>query len=181
MNQPIYTLCLIRRGEQILLLNREHPTWMGRWNGIGGKLEEGETPEQSAVREIEEETGIQVEQLEWRGIVSWISDEKQRGYMHVFLAEISEEYHYETPIHTAEGILDWKSIDWILHPKNEGVTDSIPYFLPRALFDHRCYETKCRYQYGNLLDIEVNEISGELLEQLYQKVHSNQAERLGRN
>lgn len=171
MNQPIYTLCLIRRGEQILLLNREHPTWMGRWNGIGGKIEAEETPEQSAAREIEEETGIQVEKLEWKGIVSWISNDTSKGYMHLFLAEVSEDYPYETPVRKAEGILDWKSIDWILHPKNEGVTDSIPYFLPRALFDHRYYETKCRYQYGNLLDIEVMELPAEVWEQLHETVY----------
>ncbi|WJH35841.1 hypothetical protein N6H14_07935 [Paenibacillus sp. CC-CFT747] len=39
-----YTICFIRRGNRILLLNRNAPAWMGAWNGVGGKLEPGEAP-----------------------------------------------------------------------------------------------------------------------------------------
>lgn len=38
-----FTICFIKQGNNILLLNRESPEWMGIWNGVGGKLEEGET------------------------------------------------------------------------------------------------------------------------------------------
>ncbi|MDT2194339.1 NUDIX domain-containing protein [Paenibacillus larvae] len=36
-----YNICFIRRGDQILLLNRQKSSWMGAWNGIGGKIEQG--------------------------------------------------------------------------------------------------------------------------------------------
>lgn len=53
-----YTICFLKQGDKILLLNREKPQWMGAWNGVGGKIEQGETPLVSALREIKEETGL---------------------------------------------------------------------------------------------------------------------------
>lgn len=53
-----YNICFIRRGDQILLLNRQKSSWMGAWNGIGGKIEQGESPVESVRREVLEETGL---------------------------------------------------------------------------------------------------------------------------
>lgn len=39
-----FTVCYIKQDTKILLLNREYPAWMGCWNGVGGKLEAGESP-----------------------------------------------------------------------------------------------------------------------------------------
>lgn len=47
-----YNICFIKQGDRILLLNREKPSWMGCWNGVGGKLEPEESPTQSMIREI---------------------------------------------------------------------------------------------------------------------------------
>ena len=45
--------------NQVLLIEKQRPAWqMGRWNGIGGEIEEGETPYQAMVRESVEETGF---------------------------------------------------------------------------------------------------------------------------
>jgi 8-oxo-dGTP diphosphatase len=43
----------------------------GKWNGLGGKLEAGETPEECAVREVEEESGLRIEQPRWRGLITF--------------------------------------------------------------------------------------------------------------
>ncbi|USK57773.1 NUDIX domain-containing protein (plasmid) [Cytobacillus solani] len=43
------------------MLNREKPPIMGVWNGVGGKIEKGETSDEGALREVFEETGIRVE------------------------------------------------------------------------------------------------------------------------
>lgn len=54
-------------GTLVLLIEKKRPTWMaGMWNGIGGKIESGETPEQAMTREFEEETGLSTE---YRSIV----------------------------------------------------------------------------------------------------------------
>lgn len=52
------TLCFIRKDDEILMLNREKAPLQGLWNGVGGKMEENETPMACILREIEEETGL---------------------------------------------------------------------------------------------------------------------------
>ena len=53
-----YTLCFIIYQNQVLLLNRNKNPWMGRWNGVGGKINEGEDKFSAIKREIIEETQI---------------------------------------------------------------------------------------------------------------------------
>ncbi|ROT75660.1 putative 7,8-dihydro-8-oxoguanine triphosphatase [Penaeus vannamei] len=48
----------IREGEKILLGYKKRGFGQGRWNGFGGKVEPGETPEQAAIRETKEEAGV---------------------------------------------------------------------------------------------------------------------------
>ncbi|MDQ0116276.1 NUDIX hydrolase [Paenibacillus harenae] len=147
-----YTICFIKRGNEILLLNREKSAWMGCWNGIGGKIEQGESPRESMLRELEEETGIAPLSLHFKGIISWKSEMTgEYGGMYTYVAELHEGYAYETPFKTDEGILDWKTIDWIMHPSNEGVAANIPLFLPSILEDPDCYEHCTIYKDDELI------------------------------
>lgn len=71
------TLCYIEKNGCYLMLHRtkkEHDYNKDKWIGIGGKFENGESPEDCAVREIREETGLIVEHadLEYCGIVTFI-------------------------------------------------------------------------------------------------------------
>lgn len=71
------TLCYIEKNGCYLMLHRtkkEHDYNKNKWIGIGGKFENGESPEDCAVREIREETGLIVEHadLEYCGIVTFI-------------------------------------------------------------------------------------------------------------
>lgn len=52
---------LIRRGNEILLIQRRYPPGKGKWALPGGVVEQGESPEQAAVREIKEELGIEIQ------------------------------------------------------------------------------------------------------------------------
>jgi 8-oxo-dGTP diphosphatase len=146
-----YTFCLVKRGNEILLLNREKPYWMGCWNGIGGKLEQGEEPRESVMREIFEETGISDYRLAFKGLVTWTVDGSYDGGMYIYLAEVSDDYRYETPLKTDEGILDWKDIGWILSPDNLGIAENIPRCLEKVLFDSHCYDHHCTYEGGKLI------------------------------
>ncbi|WP_317951282.1 NUDIX domain-containing protein, partial [Rossellomorea marisflavi] len=47
-----YTLCFIQRNDEILMLNRDKPPVLGLWNGVGGKVADGETPTACILREI---------------------------------------------------------------------------------------------------------------------------------
>ncbi|MDP3727209.1 MAG: 8-oxo-dGTP diphosphatase, partial [bacterium] len=53
------TLCLVMDGEKILLGMKKEGFGAGRWNGFGGKVKDGETLESTALRELDEEAGIQ--------------------------------------------------------------------------------------------------------------------------
>jgi 8-oxo-dGTP diphosphatase/2-hydroxy-dATP diphosphatase len=58
MNQKTLSLLFLRDGDKLLLAMKKRGFGEGRWNGVGGKVEEGETVESAVVRESQEEIGI---------------------------------------------------------------------------------------------------------------------------
>jgi 8-oxo-dGTP diphosphatase len=147
-----YTLCFIRRGEEILMLNRENTSWMGSWNGVGGRLEHDEEPKEGILREVYEETGIRLSDARDCGIVTWEADGENFGGMHVFIADVPEDYDYPTPKGTPEGILDWKKTEWIFNPQNTGVIKNIQHFLPVILKSEKRYAFACIYEGYELVE-----------------------------
>ena len=74
-----------------------------KWVGIGGKFEPGESPEDCAVREVREETGLTMRSWSYRGIVTFVSDELGTEYMHLFhCADFSGALR-----DCDEGVLEW--------------------------------------------------------------------------
>lgn len=57
-----------------------------KWIGVGGKFEEGESPEDCLLREVGEETGLTLTDYRFRGLVTFVSDEAPTEYMHLFTA-----------------------------------------------------------------------------------------------
>ncbi len=123
---------------------------MGCWNGVGGKLEPGEQPRQSMIRELREETGLIAEQLLFKGLMTWTLDGERFGGMYVYLAEFPVDFHYAVPVKTTEGILDWKELSWITHPENRGVAANLPGTLPTVLEDAGCYQHHFNYVQSRL-------------------------------
>lgn len=118
--------------NQILLLNRQKAPWMGRWNGVGGKLDLNESPHDCIVRETLEETGLDLPQYISRGVLRWERDGVDLGGAYLFTAEISKQQleQYKTPlVYCHEGILDWKHYDWIVNPENSGIVENIRIIL----------------------------------------------------
>lgn len=84
------TLCYIRRGEEYLMLHRikkKHDLNQDKWIGIGGKFEDGESPEDCLLREAREETGLTLTDYRYWGIVTFVSDRWPTEYMHLFTAD----------------------------------------------------------------------------------------------
>ena len=77
----------------------------GKWIGVGGAFEEGESPDECAAREIFEETGLTVRRLEYRGVVTFVSDEWDTEYMHLFTSSDFDGDETECD----EGDLKWIS------------------------------------------------------------------------
>jgi len=69
--KKILTLCIIHRHPMVLLGMKKRGFGAGRWNGFGGKLQEGETITEAALREIKEEAGVIATGIEKRGIIDF--------------------------------------------------------------------------------------------------------------
>lgn len=121
-----FTLCFIKHNEKFLMLYREKPPNQYLWNGVGGKIEGNEKPEEAIKREIKEETQLHITDVQCRGIVSW----NDVGAMYVFIAESDSEH----VIDSDEGHLQWKSLDWVL--TSDEVVSNIRIFLPYMLDDN---------------------------------------------
>lgn len=100
------TLCYIRRDGNYLMMHRikkDGDVNQGKWIGVGGKFENGESPEECLLREVKEETGLTLSDYRFRGIVTFVNDGWGTEYMHLFTAETREEELKECE----EGILRW--------------------------------------------------------------------------
>jgi len=101
------TLCYIEENGCYLMIHRTKKNGdenKDKWLGVGGKLEEGESPHDCARREIFEETGVKAKELRYRGLVTFVSDLYGTEYMHLFTAKGYEgEVNYDCP----EGELCW--------------------------------------------------------------------------
>ncbi|MBQ7799503.1 MAG: 8-oxo-dGTP diphosphatase [Oscillospiraceae bacterium] len=100
------SLCYIEKDGKYLMLHRikkENDVNRDKWIGVGGKFEEGESPEECAAREIFEETGLVVKNLAYRGIVTFDCPPYPTDYMHLFTATEFEGKVKECD----EGRLEW--------------------------------------------------------------------------
>lgn len=158
-----YTLAFIKRKDEVLLINREKQPWKGSWNGVGGKVEINETPLENIIREIKEETGILVSENEVidKGIVTWNTFGAMGNGLHVFLVDLEEDYEYQTPLKTDEGILDFKKIDWVCDYENYGLAHNIPYFIKDVLFSDIRYDHQCYFEGNRLVKVDKKVISNE--------------------
>ena len=103
------TLCYILQNGKCLMLHRvkkENDLNRDKWIGIGGKFEDKESPEECLVREVREETGLELMRYRYRGIVTFASDRWPTEYMHLFTADAFTGTLKECD----EGVLEW--LDW---------------------------------------------------------------------
>lgn len=93
MKHTLTTLCYIEKDDSYLMLHRvkkENDLNHDKWIGVGGKFEEGESPEECLLREVYEETGLTLTSYRARGVVTFVSDEWGSEYMHLFTADAFE-------------------------------------------------------------------------------------------
>ena len=87
---PLTTLCYIEQNECYLMLHRtkkQQDVNKGKWIGIGGHFEAGESPEECLLREVLEETGLSLSSFHFRGIVTFCYGKDITEYMHLFTAD----------------------------------------------------------------------------------------------
>lgn len=106
------TLCLLKKENEILLAMKKRGYGEGKYNGVGGKLEDGETPEEAMLRETQEEISVKLTSYEKVGFIEfdeYYKGEKTKAIMHLYMA-----YEWEgTPSETEEMKPKWFSINAI--------------------------------------------------------------------
>src|SRR3989344_8174436 len=75
MNKIVTNLCIVHQHTRVLLGMKKRRFGAGRWNGYGGKVMEGETIEESLLRELKEEAGIDAIKIEKQGIIDFALEE----------------------------------------------------------------------------------------------------------
>ena len=98
-------LCFVTLGDEVLLL-KGAPTkkiWPGKYNGLGGHVERGESMHAAALREIREEAGVEVKDLRLRGVITIETGEPAGIGLFVFTATALERAVRPS----AEGTLEW--------------------------------------------------------------------------
>lgn len=138
------TICYIDNGQELLLMHRNkkpNDVHEGKWISVGGKLEVGESPEDCAVREIYEETGLVVEDMTLKGIITFPNFTPGHDwYTYVFKVTAFSGELVEDCI---EGTLEWVPYDQVLHkPTWEGdyemfkwILDDVPFFSAKFTYE----------------------------------------------
>jgi 8-oxo-dGTP diphosphatase len=140
MNMQVVTNCIVRHGEQILMLQKPRRGW---WVCPGGKVEPGESLVEAVTREYREETGLTIESPDLRGVFTVILQEGSNMTDHWMLFTFyTDKWSGKLLKETEEGILQWVPVDSLSkRPMAEG--DRI--FLRHILQDNRLMTGKFIY------------------------------------
>lgn len=148
------TLCYVinKKNNSTLMIHRvkkENDYHHGKWNGLGGKFEPGESPEECAIREIKEESGLTVKDIVMKGLITFpMFDGKEDWYVFLF---VTDNFEGEI-IDSNEGNLAWIPNEK-LTKINLWEGDKI--FIP-WLFQDKFFSAKFNYKDGRFIDYEVN-------------------------
>ncbi|MDT3695340.1 MAG: 8-oxo-dGTP diphosphatase [Ignavibacterium sp.] len=147
------TLCYVtdKKTNSTLMIYRnkkKNDYHEGKWNGLGGKFEKGESPEECAIREIEEESGLKVKSIKMKGFITFpLFDNKDDWYVFVFT---SDEFDGEL-IDSPEG-----KLEWILNEKLTEINlwDGDEIFIP-WLFEDKFFSARFIYENGKYISHSV--------------------------
>ena len=146
------TLCYIEKENQYLMLHRVSKKKDGnkdKWIGVGGHFEERESQEDCLLREVREETGLELVNYQFRGIVTFISDKWEDEYMCLYTAD---KYIGEIGV-CDEGELVWVEKDKI---KDLNIWEGDKIFLRLLAENELFFSLKLEYQGENLINAILN-------------------------
>lgn len=152
------TLCYIEREDSYLMMHRvkkEKDINKDKWIGVGGHFEEGESPEECLLREVREETGLELTSWKLRGIITFVTDVYEPEYMFLYTAD-----GYTGEITDCdEGTLEWvkKSAVYDL-PIWEGDKVFFQLLEEREEF----FSLKLRYESEKLVEVVLDGVAPEV-------------------
>ena len=141
------TLCYVERDGCWLMMHRcrkDHDENAGKWIGLGGHLEENESPEECVRREIAEEAGLTVTDLRLRGLITFILPDWGNELTFLYTARTGTESLPEC----AEGELKWIPVDDVM---NLSLWEGDRVFLPLLRTRKDVFSLKLTYAPGGKL------------------------------
>ncbi len=140
------TLCYVKKNNKTLMIHRvkkKNDMHQGKWNGLGGKLNDGETPEECVIREVWEESGLEIEKPKLKGILTFPEFSQGKSW-YVFLYEARE--FTGSLIESCEGNLEWiKDEEFV----NLNLWQGDRYFL-KWMDENKFFSAKFIYKDGEL-------------------------------
>ena len=139
------TICYIDNGKEFLMLHRNkkpNDVHEGKWIGVGGKLERGETPQECAAREIFEETGLRAKPV-LKGIITFPEFTPDLDWYTYVFKVTGFEGELISDEESREGTLEWVPYDEVLSkPTWEGdyeifkwILEDRPFFSAKFVYD----------------------------------------------
>ena len=120
-----------------------------KWIGVGGHFEKGESPEDCLLREVKEETGLELTSYQFRGIVTFISDEWPDEYMCLYTAD-----RYTGDIGNCdEGELVWVEKEKIM---DLNIWEGDKIFLKLLMENQPFFSLKLEYKGDKLINTVLN-------------------------
>lgn len=112
------TIMFLKREGELLLAMKKRGFGQGKWNGAGGKIEQGETPLQAAIRETQEEIGVTPLSPQKMGEIDFYitSEPDFNNFAHIFVATEWEG----DPQESEEMRPEWFPVDQLPYPKMWG-------------------------------------------------------------
>jgi 8-oxo-dGTP pyrophosphatase MutT (NUDIX family) len=143
---PTVLVCA-RRGSEVLLMHRKREPNAGLWVAPGGKIEPGESPYETALREFAEETALQAKDLQLRGLCTLVPFLQQHPwYLFIF---VTANFQGALRADCEEGELAWVALDEYFATLPKPAADAI--FAPRVLAGEGLFQAKFVYDAENKL------------------------------
>ena len=140
---------IIKDGKTLMIhrVGRENDIHREKYNGLGGKLEENETPSECAIREIQEESGLTIHPKDMKlyGTALFPEFDKKGRDWFVFIYKVYD-YSGELIVENREGRLEWIENEKIL---DLNLWDGDRYFLEHLHSDQQ-FDGSLTYQNGGL-------------------------------
>jgi len=148
-------LCVLRSGDELLLLSRGREPNKGLYVPVGGHVDPFEPPRDAAIREVEEETGLLLADVRFCGVLVETSPSKYNWVTFVYSAEV-ERF---PPPDCSEGVLEWVATSRL----GNIATPPTDAFIYRFVSEGRPFVMDARFDDSLELVLLKDEISREVL------------------
>ncbi|CAG9610512.1 8-oxo-dGTP diphosphatase [Pseudoneobacillus rhizosphaerae] len=133
VNYKLWTVCMIQKENKVLLLDRQHDNFKG-FIPPGGKVEFPESIVESAIREVKEETGLEVSNLIFKGLYEYVNPVAMDRYM--IFNYITKDFKGELLEDAPEGKAVWVDIEEAYSlPMQESIRRRFPLFFEDRTFE----------------------------------------------